>query len=220
MTEGESLLYQLLEARGLQSGIHFWYDKNILAKLPNLGTIPDFYIEKDTIKLLIEVKDLEREGSFKRGRSNRVQMSTPEQYQKALEGPFRKAKTQLKPYLVQLQIPTLILFFDFKGTHLLSRHILETLFGEPTFDIIHHPLTGRGEGPFMHRGSGQQMNQQAGTHVSAVGALGFDLFNHLAACIIGEESKAQPRVRILQNPYAIVPAKFDIFNADDDEIYA
>ena len=217
MTEGETLMHQLLKERGLLPRKHFWADQDVLLKLPDRGPLPDFYIEKDGTKLLIEVKDLEKQGPRRRDLS--FQMTTPVQYQKSLEQPFRKAKEQLKPYAQELNIPTLVVFYDASGTHMLNEHTLGTLFGDPVFHIYHDPATGSSEGPFAHRGSGQQLNETTGTHISAIGVLGFELWNQFLAWANEDLSLQKPRIRILRNPHATLPAVLDIFNAKDDVIY-
>lgn len=218
MTEGESLFAELLDERGLVHGQSYWYDSEMIETglLQDLGPLPDYYVTVGKEPLLIEIKEFVLEGPLKKGGVRSIAHSA---FHRALSPPFRKAKSQLKPYAAQLNIPTLVLFYDTTGTHILPREVLEMLFGMPEFVIPHDPKTGIGGEPLFKRGGGQQMNKDTGNYISAVGVIGFDQIEYFVACANKDMSLVRPRVRILRNPYADIEAPLQCFNADKDVIY-
>ena len=217
MNDSERFFRQLLEERGLVHGQDFWHDEEMFSQLSRLGTVPDFYLKRGSEQLLIEVKELQGNGVRRSGRG--VQTPSARQLQAALVEPLKRAKNQLAPYVHKYGLPTLVVFFDTNGTHLLERATMELVFGEPNFWIFHDPNTGQGSDPAFHLGGRDLLNNRKGAHVSALGVIGCEQWDAFRAWQAQDASLAKLRVRILRNPHAKFPAPLTFFNAQTDQVY-
>ncbi len=215
MDEAERRFSWLLGQRGYEFATEHELERKIVVQ----GRRPDFYVETRYGPLLVEVESFEEETVLARLEGGGFGSLNAERIFNRIRTAIKHAKRQLKPY-APLCVPMLIVLDSWRQVGIPNNYteLRSAMFGTPEIRI---PLASGDSKPSgqarLHYGAGQMFNRDQGRYVSAVAwniaTERFDTMEERDPMTV----ERRMRLRVMHNPFAVVPLPREMFSAPEDE---
>lgn len=199
-----------------QRGYQYWPENRLEEKIRLRGKRPDFYVEDHRgTAFLVEIESFIKAGPLRSTSSSpTVMASDPEEAYKRIRIAVKHASEQLRPYRT-LKIPLLVVLDNWRQVGLPSNilDLRNAMFGTLEVRQQFDSNCGVLGPPKWHPGKGQRLNRFQGTYVSAVAW-------NLPKTRDPDDPMTHERtmyVRMIHNPYSVIPFPIPIFNSGDDE---
>lgn len=199
-----------------QRGYSFWSEDQLEKKITVCQTRPDFYVETPRSgAFLVEVESFVKPGPLARARRGAISLDAEPIFAR-IRLAVKHATDQLRPYKT-LHVPMLVVLDNWRRVGIPSNivDLRNALFGTLEVRVPVGPAGPERRRARWHHGKGQRLNDRQGRFISAVA---WNLPKRRAV----DDPMIEERpmyVRMVHNPYALVPFPIEIFSNGDDEHY-